>query len=221
MIEKLKKISKKHRAISNFKLRRIIFHVCLGFVIMLLARYDLVLTKRLLLAAIIVGIIISMISLRVKIPFIYFMLKKFENSRYLKKFPGKSALFFIAGCLLSLKLFSPLIAMASIAILTFGDPFSYVVSHFSKKRYKKPKNVFKNIYGTLAGTAVSFVVSSFFIYWIYALVASFIAMLVESFIINFGDDALDDNLLVPLVAGTIIYLLIRVNFLERLGSLFY
>ena len=203
---------KKQSKISALKIRRIIFHICLGLTIMLLALYNVSFARKILLTAIIIGIFISLLSLRLKIPFIYFMLKKFESPRYIRKFPGKSALFFIAGCLLALKLFPNNMALASIGILTFGDPFSHVLSYLSNKRYTKPRNVFKNIYGTIAGVFVSFAASSYFVYWLYALLASVIAMIAESFIITLGDEAIDDNFFIPLIAGTVIYILTRINF---------
>jgi dolichol kinase len=154
------------------------------------------------------GIILSLLSLRFELPFIYFMLKKFEKPRYIRRFPGKGTLFFIAGCLLVLKLFPYGIALASIAILTFADPVATLSGLLiGKKNHRKPFNTLKKIEGTILGIAAGFLAALFFVSYIKALIAASVAMLAEALTLQLGGDDVDDNLLVPLVAATTLYLI--------------
>jgi dolichol kinase len=50
------------------------------------------------------------------------------------------------------------------------------------------------------------VASSIFISWKYALPASILAILTETIILKLGDEYIDDNLIVPLVAGIVMFL---------------
>jgi len=184
-------------------------HISVGIAILLLAMFAYANVRWYLFYILVAGIILSLLSLKYKIPGIYFMLKKFEKPQYIHRFPGKSALFFVAGCLLVVKLFSRDIAFASIAITTFADPVVFLIGSFGSIKYKKPFNGLKNIEGTIAGIAVSFIVASFFVSMFDALIVAVIAMLSEAFVIKLGDDIIDDNFFVPIIAGTVLYVLSR------------
>jgi len=200
----------KMNKISKFEFRRAVFHVLLGIAIIILALIFPHRVQWILFGILVVGIIISITSLKIKMPFIYRMIVLFEKPVYIEIFPGKGILFFIAGSLLALKLFSqqPGTALAAIAILTFGDSVSHIIGlAVGKIKHKRPFSEFKNIEGTIAGIIVSFAAASFFVKPIYALIGAVIAMLAEAFTIRMGGDNVDDNLIIPLVAGTVIYLL--------------
>lgn len=197
--------------ITNWRTRRIFMHVSLGFIIIILSMFMYEEVKWYLFYTLLVGLLVSLISLRYHIPGIYYMLKKFEKPQYIHRFPGKSALFFVAGCLLVLKLFPKDIALAAIAITTFADPISFLVGSFGSIKHKKPFNKYKNIEGTIAGIIVSFIAASFFVPMINAAIVSVIAMLSEAFVFRLGDDIIDDNFFVPAIAGTVLYILIRFN----------
>ena len=186
---------------KKLEFRRKVFHICLGILIISLAIF-IPQVKWILFYALIIGILLSLISIFCRIPIISFFLEKFERPRYLKTFPGKGALFFIAGSLLVLKLFPKETAIASIAILTFTDPFF----SFEKRAFKgifKIKTLKSLLLGLIAGT----IAASFFVSPLKALAANLIATIVESFVIFVGTDPVDDNILVPLIAGTVLYLL--------------
>ena len=153
----------------------------------------------------IAGLILSLISLKYKIPIISFFLKNFERQANMKTFPGKGALFLIAGCLLALKLFPDNIAFASIAILAFGDTTSRLISGNINKKLIKNKNIF----GVLLGIIISSAAASFFVGLLFAFIASAIALIAEILIIKLGEDPVDDNTIVPLIAGTVLYLMIN------------
>lgn len=196
-----------------FELERETLHIYLGILIMLLVIFCNQ-TIWILFFALIIGIILSFLSLKFKLPFLNYMLQKFERPKYLHKFPGKGVLFFIAGCLIVIKLFGSKIALASIVILTFGDSISHLVGLFKKER-GKIKNIkynieegLKDIRGTIVGAVIAGIIASFFVKPLYAFIASFIAMGAEFISLKLGEDNVDDNIIIPLVAGTILYLLI-------------
>jgi dolichol kinase len=125
-----------------------------------------------------------------------------------KTFPGKGLIFFFVGVLLSIKLFERDIAFAAIMILTFGDS----VSHLVGGSIGQLKNLFngksrKLFEGTLAGTIAGFCGAIFFVTPIEAFVASFVAMVAEVVQIDFNKNTLDDNFVVPLIAGAVIILM--------------
>lgn len=196
--------------ISPLRARRSIFHVFLGILVLYLAINLYSEIRWILFCVLFFGILLSLFSLRFRLPFIYFMLKKFEKPRYIKKFPGKGVLFFVAGSLLVLKLFPKTIALASIAILTFSDPSAKLFGLLiGRKRYKKPFNTLKKVEGTVIGIAVGFFAASFFVPFAEALIASALAMFTEAITLKLGGDDVDDNIIVPLAAATAMYLVVR------------
>jgi dolichol kinase len=75
-------------------------------------------------------------------------------------------------------------------------------------KYKtRPFSRYKSIYGTIIGATVSFLIALIFIEPLYALVAAVFGMFVEALSIKLGETEADDNLIVPLAAGTACYLL--------------
>jgi dolichol kinase len=210
MVKKERKILKRKKLISRLKIKRAAFHILLGTIILCLSINFYNKVRLILFLVLAFGIILSLLSLRFKLPFIYFMLKKFEKPRYIRKFPGKGTLFFVAGSLLVLKLFSRTMAFASIAILTFADPLASLSGLlFGRKGYKKPFKTFKKIEGTIAGIAIGFFAAAFFVPYIEAILASVAAMLAEALTLKLGGDDVDDNIIVPLAAAMAMYLVIR------------
>jgi len=191
--------------INRFEIRRQIFHICLGLTIVILLTNN-ILNSLILFLILIAGILISILSRKFKIPIIYFFLKIFERKGVLKRFPGKGTISFLVGCLLVLQLFERDIALASIMILTFGDSVSHLFGlHFGRKKH--PLNCLKSIEGNIAGGITGFLGAMFFISPLPALLASFGAMTAEAIELKMNDKIIDDNIIVPLVAGTIIYLM--------------
>ncbi|MBU0470820.1 MAG: SEC59/DGK1/VTE5 family protein [Nanoarchaeota archaeon] len=193
--------------LTKKELRRQIFHTLLGVIVILLISIG-ILSPLSIFLIILVGMMISMISKRIKIPFVSFFLKHFEREEAMKKFPGKGVIFFFVGVLLSLQLFEKDIALASIMVLSLGDS----VSHLIGKSFGRIKNIFngdgkKLLEGTLAGTLAGFFGALVFVPFPEAFLGAFGAMIVEVVKIDFNDLTLDDNLVVPLVAGTIMFLL--------------
>jgi len=154
----------------------------------------------------IAGILISILSRKFKIPVIYSFLKLFERKDILKTFPGKGTISFLMGCLLVLQLFEKNIALASIIILTFGDSVSHLFGwHFGRKKH--PLNCLKSIEGNIAGAITGFLGAMLFVSPLTALLASFGAMTAEAVELRMNNKIIDDNIIVPLIAGTIIHLM--------------
>lgn len=118
---------------------------------------------------------------------------------------GQRAVFFLLGVTLSLELFPRDVALAAITILALGDGISGLVGPFG--RIRTPLSSDKLLEGTLAGAAIAAVVAAQFVPWPQAAAAAFIAMLFEATEIRMNQRLLDDNLTVPLAAGTVILLI--------------
>jgi len=193
--------------LTQREIYRQILHIIIGLAVTLLYYYDIISPLAVLLG-VIIGILSSLMSKRTKLPGFNFFLKHFERPEQAEKFPGKGLIFFFIGMLLVIQLFEKDIATAALMILTFGDSLSHLVG----ERFGQIKNIFnghskKLFEGTIAGTIFGFLGAAFFVSIPEAIVASFCAMVAEVIKIDFNDHTLDDNLVVPLVAGTVIFLM--------------
>jgi len=182
-------------------------HILIGVITLALIYYQ-ILSSFALFLLIILGILASILSKRIWLPGFSFFLNHLEREEVKKTFPGKGLIFFFMGVLLSIKLFEPDIAYAAIMILTFGDS----VSHLVGSGIGRLKNIFngksrKLFEGTLAGIIAGFCGAIFFVSPTEAFLASFAAMVAEVIQIDFNRNTLDDNLVVPLIAGTVIVLM--------------
>jgi dolichol kinase len=193
------------KKISSFEIRRQIFHAALGIALIFLIELGILNALRIFLI-LIAGGIVSIISRKFNIPIIFWFLRKFERPEQIKKFPGKGAISYFIGVLLVVKLFSPEIALASIAILALGDPLSHFVGQTLGK-IKSPVSSRKMLEGNLVGALVASFAASFFVTYIYAFTAAFFALFLESIEIKMNDAIIDDNIVIPLAAGTAIMLM--------------
>jgi len=177
----------------------------LGIAIVVLLKFSFI-DKNLILAIILLGLVLSYLSKRIKIPIIHSLLEKFERKQEIKKFPGKGIIFYLIGSYISLLLFSKEIAMASIMVLGMGDSVSHLFGlHFGK--IKHPLSKTKFLEGTIAGFIAGFIGALVFLPWHEAFFASLTAMAVEAAEIKIGAQQIDDNLVVPLIAGTAVWLI--------------
>ena len=191
------------KKINNFELNRQLFHLSLGIAIVLLLMYGII-DKNIILILIILGFILSIISRKIKIPIIYNLLEKFEREKEIEAFPGKGTIFYFIGVYISVFLFAREIAMASIMVLALGDSISHMYGlHYGK--IKHPLSKTKYIEGTIAGFLAGFIGAWIFLPWHEALFASLIAMVVEVVEIKIGTEQVDDNLIIPVVAGAVVY----------------
>ncbi len=184
----------------GLEFRRQLFHLCLGLVILSLLLLGIV-DVIILIVVFLIGLVIALLSLKFKIPFVEWFLERFERRGV---FPGKGALFFFLGCILSLVVFPWYVALASIAILTFGDSVAPLFGiHFGRSNTKL--NSKKFLEGFAVGFFVAFVAASFFVPLVAALLGSFFGMLFEFLEVRFKGYSIDDNIFVPLISGAVIY----------------
>ena len=212
------------KKINEFEINRQIFHVILGVSIVVFLLYGgltgsvlsllfgisdgntLLDVRNIILILIIVGLILSYLSTKIKIPIIYPLLQKFERKEELKRFPGKGTIFYLIGVYISLMLFPKEIAMASIMILALGDSVSHLYGlHYGK--IKHPLSSTKFLEGTIAGFIAGFIGAFVFLPWHEAFFASLAAMIVEAVEIKIGTEQVDDNLIIPVVAGAVVWLI--------------
>jgi dolichol kinase len=190
--------------LGTLEFRRKTAHILFGIFFVLLINTEFFQPYLLYLVtfALICAISLSLIVKYYKPNFIMLFLEKFDKPRDLKTFPGKGAVFYVAGVLVSLLLFDTRVASASILILALGDPAAqFVGSRFGRIKLMKSRKVLE---GTIAGIVFGTVGASFFLTWSLAFLGSLFGMLIE--IIDLEGTKLDDNLLIPVVAGAAITL---------------
>jgi len=191
--------------VKKFELKRQIFHLFLGIAIVMLLRYSLINTK-IILFILIIGLVISYLSRKMRIPFFNDMLEIFERKEEITRFPGKGIIFYFIGVYITLLLFPKDIASASIMILALGDSVSHVFGlHFGKIKHILSEKKF--LEGTIAGFIAGFFGAVLFVKPTEAFFASLIAMTVEAIEIKAGAQQVDDNLVVPIVSGGVVWVL--------------
>ena len=189
--------------VTNFEWNRQLFHLFLGITISILLMYGFI-NKELVLIVIITGIILSYLSKKTRITVICNLLEIFERKEDIKKFPGKGIIFYFIGVYIALLLFSKDIAMASIMVLALGDSISHIYGlHYGK--IKHPLSKTKFLEGTIAGFVAGFLGAVIFIPLAEALIASLAAMIIEAIEIRIGTEQVDDNLIIPVVAGAAVW----------------
>ena len=190
--------------VNQFEWNRQLLHIFLGIAVVGLLLYDFI-DKKIILIIIIIGLILSFLSRKIRIPVIYELLEKFERTEDLKNFPGKEIIFYLIGAYISLIFFSKDIAMASIMVLALGDSVSHLYGlHFGK--IKQPFSKTKFLEGTIAGFVAGFIGALVFLPWLEAVLASLAAMIIEAIELKIGTEQVDDNLIVPFVAGAVVWL---------------
>lgn len=182
--------------------RRQIFHLFFGTLIVFLYSIK-VLNINILFIIFLIGFIASFASVKHEIPGINWFLRKFERKEDFKKSPGKGSLMYLTGVLVTLLLFEEKIALAAIMILAVGDSVSHMVGkYFGKYKFRSSKH----IEGTIAGMFFASITASIFVKPQLAFIGSTIAMLTEAVELRIGKTMVDDNLVIPIVAGLAIYL---------------
>ncbi|MCF7846270.1 MAG: hypothetical protein K9L85_03445 [Candidatus Peribacteraceae bacterium] len=187
--------------VTPLEIRRQLFHIFLGIVMVALLHHG-VIDSWSLFWILSLGIVLSWISTRRRLPIIGWFLDKFERKQVR---PGKGAITYFIGAILALELFPPEVAYAAILILAVGDGISSLVGPFGHLKTKlSDKKLFE---GTIAGAAFGGSAAMVFVSPLEAFVGAAVAMLFEAMEIRLNQKLLNDNVTVPLVAGTVILLL--------------
>ncbi|MBI4439294.1 phosphatase PAP2 family protein [Candidatus Woesearchaeota archaeon] len=184
-----------------FEARRQAAHVALGAAIAILLHKGLI-NAAIMAIVLAAGILISAASRKHDLPLISWALDKFERTENRRKLPGKGAILLAAGATASMLLFPRDVATASIMVLAAGDSVSHITGRFFGKT-KQPLSV-KLLEGTAAGTCAAFLSALPFVSTAEALASSAIAMAAEAAEIRLGKTIIDDNLIIPLIAGATI-----------------
>lgn len=187
---------------------RKIIHICIGSLIALLWHLNYISAIHLF-YLLLFSAFVSFIQKHRPLPLLTDLLATLSKENE-KKFPGKGFITFLIGIILTMKLFPKDIALASIMILTFGDSLSHIFSIIFPYPKLKTKKL-KSLFGVSVSLLCSFLFASFFVDLLLAFVGSLSAILLELFEIKIEEEVLDDNVMIPLVAGTVM-LLIRTHF---------
>ena len=190
---------------GGLEVGRKLIHFFTGFVLVLLLFYNII-DFKILGLVVIIAVLLSFICLFYKIPFFYWFLTRLDRSNDLKYFPGKGAVFYILGAFLVVLFFDKNIASASILILAVGDSFGYVCGKYFGFTIN-PLNKNKYLEGSIIAVVVSFCSAFIFVSFVPALCGSIAAMFIESLDLKFLKFKLDDNILIPVVSGFVIYLI--------------
>lgn len=183
------------------ELKRQLFHACVGIIIVLLFYFSL-LPLWIFFTVVITGIVIYIAWKKSANPIFEWFFTNFERKN---ESPGWGALWYCVGCFLTLVIFPRDIAFASVLILALGDSISTFVGK-GYGRIAHPFNKKKKIEGTFAGIILATIGASFFVPVLFAFIASFIVMNAEA--LHWRKYQLNDNLLLPLIAGLVLILLV-------------
>jgi len=188
-----------------FEFRRQIAHIVFGCIIVFIyARF--LISPHFLGGLFVIGCCFAMILKTVEIPVLHHFLLLFEREKHFKKFPGRGFVFFMLGAYLSLVFFNLNVALSSIMILTFGDAFTNLIGYyFGKKVHFLNKR--KTWEGTIGGIIMGTMAGSLFIPIVQVFLATTISMFFEAPQWKIGRYEIDDNLIIPLVAGCSLVLL--------------
>lgn len=187
--------------VTPLEIRRQLFHIFLGITLVILLDRG-IFNSHDLFWILVAGIIVSWISTRRRLPIVGWFLDTFERKQVR---PGKGVITYFIGVILALELFPPEIAYAAILILAIGDGVSSLVGPFGRLKTKlSDKKLFE---GTIAGAAFGGAAAMTFVAPIEAFIGASIAMIFEAMEIRLNQKLLNDNVTVPLVAGTVILLL--------------
>jgi dolichol kinase len=193
--------------ISKLEARRQVFHILFGFALALLIYFRAV-DFLILVIITIMGILLSLICKKHEVPVISWFLSNFDREEDMARMPGKGAVYYLVGTLITYGLFitqpeGRSIIAASIIILALGDAMPHFVSHMAK--IKHPFNDVKYVEAGLFGAAMAFMGAVWFVGNLEALLASLAAMFIEGIDLKIAIDV-DDNMIIPVVAGTVIWL---------------
>ena len=197
--------------LTSKEFARQLMHIVVGLITIGLIYYELFRPFTIFLL-LIVGILASFLCKRIRLPLFSSFLDVFEREDQRTKFPGRGVIFFFVGVLLVLQLFPKDIALAAIMVLTLGDSLSHIIG----ARFGEIPNIFnghsqKLLEGTVVGALAGFCGALIFVPVPEALLGAFIAMIAEVVQIDLNNRQVDDNLIVPLVAGTVM-LMVRYLF---------
>lgn len=187
---------------KSIECKRQLFHAIAGILIVVFFYYH-ILSLWLFFIVIITAIIIYRMWEEGHQRLLDWFMKNFERNKAEK---GIGALWYVFGCFFTLLLFPKNSALAALMILALGDSVSHFFGQFYG-RIPHPLNKKKNVEGTLLGILTGFAGAALFVAPLHAFIAAFIAMNVEVVEWKIGLWKLNDNFVIPMVAGFVLFLL--------------
>ena len=188
--------------LTKLEVKRQSVHIIVGVVIVVLVYFDILNAMALFIIAI-SGFLVSFWCKKRHIPVISKLLKTLDRKKDLESFPGKGLVFYVLGSFFAVFFFEKDIAMAAIMILALGDSVSRLVGPYGY--LKHPFHNEKFLEGVLAGAVAGFLGALIFVSWFEAVLASVVAMLIEGADLELNNFKIDDNLMIPVVAGGVIW----------------
>lgn len=185
---------------------RQLVHIFLGLFIIAIIKF-LPYYEYLLIIGFLGALICSLLSKAgLWLPVITWLFSIFEREEERQGVRARGFMFFVMGSALSAIIFPQDIALASVAILTFGDS----ISHYFWPRgvIKHPLNQERMLEGMLAGIIAGTIAGWVFVPFALAFLGAFVALFVEALEIEVFGYKLDDNLYIPLLAGATMMLII-------------
>lgn len=191
--------------LNILEIKRQLLHIFIGTILLFLLIID-VMQPLHLFFLIVFAVLLSIVSRYASIPILNWFLDNFERSKDRLKFPGRGFIAMLVGILITVKLFEPAIAYASIMILVLGDSISHMFgTHVGRTRH--PLNGHKSFEGSVVGSFAGTIGAVFFVSPLLATIGAFGAMAIEAMQIRMNNSIIDDNIIVPLSAGAIMLLL--------------
>ena len=187
---------------KTIHIRRKVFHLTLGTVFILsIIAMDLL--KWFYLSVLAFGILLSFLQGKWKLPVITWFLDRYDKVD--DQVPGQGPLTFFTGSVIVWFLFPHEIAIASIIVLTFGDPIAYLAGKLIKGPnlpWNKNKTISGSIFFIILPTILIFLTFGL----LEAILISIAGSLMES--IKYPRSLLfDDNITLPIGAALIVWLL--------------
>ncbi len=183
----------------NPNLRRKLIHLFYGFALVGLLSLNILNTPLLGLICAIIAIFVFVLS-RQQSSIIRKIITYFERKKN-PRFPGLGPLFFTTSSFLALLLFSKPIALAAILNLTVGDSVNALIGYFWKKDKKKKIGI----------TAAAFFATSLmtlqYVNPQQAIIGALSTSILEFTEPKIKGKEVDDNLLIPLLSGSLMSLL--------------
>ncbi|MBW2969969.1 hypothetical protein KY309_00830 [Candidatus Woesearchaeota archaeon] len=186
----------------NQELKRKIFHIGSGTVLAVLYYYGLI-NKTVFAILLALGIIVYFAYKKYKLPIIHQLVQAMERKDKTKQ-AGLTSILFLLGCTTTVFIFSKQTATAAILILAWGDSISHMVGIKGNIPYINPKKTWE---GIIAGTITGTIAAQFLVPWLNALAGAGVSMLIEGLDLEIFGWKIDDNLLIPIIAGIVITIL--------------
>lgn len=191
---------------KRLEFRRQSLHFLAGF-LAVFAHWMGVLRLREIGVLLLIGLISCWLTARGNLPWLANFLRQFDRPRAYD-FPGSGPFYFLLGTGLVFLFFPVKIAYAAILILAVGDSFNHLFVERLPKQWNLPWNRRKSLSGVALGVILGTFAAQFFVPLYAAFLASCVAIGLESYPWRVGKIFIDDNIVIPLAAGSVLFLLV-------------